>query len=298
MLIWNKIDQMIGSNPNVSKFIFCKDDAIAESVLYAYPDYKTRTVICCSVMSGCPVGCTFCGTGKYYVRNLTSSEITSQVEHLIKTTNIDIAEIGNLQIMLMSMGEPFLNMVEVTQAIKQMLVAYPESQILVSTVAPKVNYSLFDALVMRHKNIGLQFSIHESTDENRNKLIPYKNKLSLKEIAKLGIGYWQLSGNKPQINYCAHENNISYDDASRLRWLFPPHIFNATVSVICETDRCKRTNPVNYADKFAVELGLQGYKVHIFNPAGQDDIGGGCGQLWFVQDWMKKHLFEPKVNIC
>ena len=24
-------------------------------------------------------------------------------------------------------------------------------------------------------------------------------------------------------------------------------------------------------------------------PAGQDDIGGGCGQLWFVQDWMRKN---------
>lgn len=25
----------------------------------------------------------------------------------------------------------------------------------------------------------------------------------------------------------------------------------------------------------------------IFNPAGQDDIGGGCGQLWYFQDWLK-----------
>jgi len=27
----------------------------------------------------------------------------------------------------------------------------------------------------------------------------------------------------------------------------------------------------------------------MFDPAGQDDIGGGCGQLWFVQDWMRKN---------
>ena len=26
----------------------------------------------------------------------------------------------------------------------------------------------------------------------------------------------------------------------------------------------------------------------IFNPDGQDDIGGGCGQLWYVQKWMKE----------
>ena len=33
----------------------------------------------------------------------------------------------------------------------------------------------------------------------------------------------------------------------------------------------------------------EGYNTRIFDPAGQDDIGGGCGQLWYVQDWMKNH---------
>lgn len=33
----------------------------------------------------------------------------------------------------------------------------------------------------------------------------------------------------------------------------------------------------------------KGYNTRIFDPAGQDDIGGGCGQLWYVQDWMKAH---------
>lgn len=32
-----------------------------------------------------------------------------------------------------------------------------------------------------------------------------------------------------------------------------------------------------------------GFSVRVFNPAGQDDIGGGCGQLWFVQKWMKDY---------
>ena len=33
----------------------------------------------------------------------------------------------------------------------------------------------------------------------------------------------------------------------------------------------------------------EGYNTRIFDPAGQDTIGGGCGQLWFVQDWMKSY---------
>ena len=32
-----------------------------------------------------------------------------------------------------------------------------------------------------------------------------------------------------------------------------------------------------------------GYNTRIFDPAGQDDIGGGCGQLWYVQQWMKEN---------
>ena len=30
-----------------------------------------------------------------------------------------------------------------------------------------------------------------------------------------------------------------------------------------------------------------GFSTRVFNPAGQDDIGGGCGQLWYFQDWLK-----------
>lgn len=55
-----KIDRYDSSNKNVTKFIFIKDDAIAESVLYKYPTYKERTVICCSTQSGCKIGCRFC----------------------------------------------------------------------------------------------------------------------------------------------------------------------------------------------------------------------------------------------
>jgi 23S rRNA (adenine2503-C2)-methyltransferase len=42
----------------------------------------------------------------------------------------------------------------------------------------------------------------------------------------------------------------------------------------------------------------RGYNVRVFDPAGQDDIGGGCGQLWFVQEWMKLNpkLAKPSIG--
>ena len=50
------------------------------------------------------------------------------------------------------------------------------------------------------------------------------------------------------------------------------------------------------ADKFELLLVNRGFSTRVFNPAGQDDIGGGCGQLWFVQDWMKEHPEKAKQS--
>ena len=52
------------SDKNVFKYVFETADSIYEAVLYRYGSFQERTVICCSVQSGCPVGCIFCGTGK------------------------------------------------------------------------------------------------------------------------------------------------------------------------------------------------------------------------------------------
>ena len=40
-----------------------------------------------------------------------------------------------------------------------------------------------------------------------------------------------------------------------------------------------------------------GFSTRMFDPAGQDDIGGGCGQLWFVQDWMKNNPDKAKKSV-
>lgn len=58
--MWNNIKKIQSTDENVSKFVFEAKDAIVESVLYKYPTYEDRTVICCSTQSGCPVGCRFC----------------------------------------------------------------------------------------------------------------------------------------------------------------------------------------------------------------------------------------------
>ena len=58
-----QVKRIDSSDENVSKYVFDFGNAVAEAVLYKYPTYEDRTVICCSTQSGCPVGCRFCGAG-------------------------------------------------------------------------------------------------------------------------------------------------------------------------------------------------------------------------------------------
>lgn len=126
------------SEGNVWKYIFYFENAIAEAVLYRYNSFKERTVICCSVQSGCPVGCSFCGTGKRFIRNLTHQEIVGQVSYILRDKNIgNINSCAKFQIMFMSMGEPMLNINEVSEAIHILAAKYPNAQLLISTMAVK-----------------------------------------------------------------------------------------------------------------------------------------------------------------
>src|SRR3954468_10603624 len=116
-MMWNEIRKIEDRSQNVTKYVFSNEDAVAEAVLYKYPEYKDRTVICCSTQSGCPVGCRFCGAGDYFVRSLTAEEIIEQPVYLLNSTGIDSSKIEKLQIMFMSMGEPMYNYEELSKAI-------------------------------------------------------------------------------------------------------------------------------------------------------------------------------------
>jgi 23S rRNA (adenine2503-C2)-methyltransferase len=297
--MFNGVKEVRSSDENVMKFVFEKDNAVAEAVLYKYPTYEDRTVICCSTQSGCPVGCRFCGAGDYFVRSLKCDEIVYQVDHCLESQNINPEDIKNFQIMVMSMGEPMLNFKELEKAFEILTVKYPQAKLLVSSIGPRVDFEPFMDMAQRIDTVGLQFSIHKSTDEERNKLIPFKSKLTLKEIGEVGEVFLARTGRKPFINYCATEES-TIEDVKRLSELFNPDVFEATISVVCERDESVTAAHVRQqeiASCFQQLMMEAGYSTRMFDPAGQDDIGGGCGQLWFVQDWMKNNQHIAKKSV-
>ena len=296
-----KIKTFESTDTNVKKFVFEWGDqpsekkGVAEAVLYRYGEYRKRTVICCSVMSGCPVGCTFCGTGKFFVRNLTKNEIVEQVRSCLETIDCDTRDIEKFQIMFMSMGEPMLNWKELKLAIIELADMYPTAQLLISTSAPTgMIYHLGEMISfsMQIKRLGLQFSVHESTDEARAKLIP-TNTCTLRQIAAMGDVWAAFTGRKPFFNYCVNTDNNGADDARRLASLFNPDVWECTLSVICEKDESVANSinrQLNIIEGFRKCMEDEGFHLRVFNPAGQDDIGGGCGQLWYFQKWLKSNL--------
>ncbi|HIR49599.1 MAG TPA: radical SAM protein [Candidatus Faecimonas gallistercoris] len=285
------------SEGNVWKYVFTKDDIVLEAVLYKYNDFYERTVICCSVMSGCPVGCKFCGTGANFIRNLTSDEIVEQILSVLRDKKIitDINEkCKKLQFMFMSMGEPMLNWTEVEKAIRILHKKFSNAQLLLSTIGCN-NDDVFSQIISLSKEIdkvGLQFSIHKSDDIQRSKLIPFHKKMNLEKIRDAGIIWWKETNRKPFLNYCIDGTNNTEEDFINLTHLFSPVIFNFTFSVVCsknENMKEKSFRNLEIINNFQNKFLEKGYNVRMFNPAGQDDIGGGCGQLWYVQDWLRKH---------
>ncbi len=282
------------SDENVSKFVFEGENIAVEAVLYKYETYKKRTVICCSTQCGCPVGCSFCGTGKFFKRNLTKDEIIEQIDIILNTLDCNPNDIERLQIMFMSMGEPFINYLNVKMAIIELNNKYPNAELLISTSSPYYYMSkYFDDFINLSKainKIGIQFSVHESNDKDRSKLIS-SNTSKLSDIGIFGEKWAIQTKRKPFFNYCVHNGNNSDTNVKELLENFNPDIWECTLSVICEKDQTM-SNAINekleMINSFRSKMTNKGYSLRVFNPAGQDDIGGGCGQLWYFQEWLKK----------
>jgi len=278
-------------NKIVTKFVFDFDGAIAEAILYKYED---RVVICCSTQSGCKVGCKFCGTGEKFIRNLNSKEIEAQVLEILRYKNLlDINDSDKrFQIMFMSMGEPMRNWDNVSDSIKNLHCNLPNAELLISTVGIKDDITKFRIIELSKqiKKIGLQFSIHKSNNVDRHKLIPHKDVMGLWEIRDFGIKWSVETGRPVYLNYCVDGTNNKFENYVELHNIFSKSCFNFTFSVICSKDETMKEAGYKNIEKirlFEDYFIKGGYNTRIFNPDGQDDIGGGCGQLWYFQNAIK-----------
>lgn len=142
-----------------------------------------RSTVCISSQVGCPVDCKFCLTALMGLeRNLTAGEIVGQVLYVARENGLAPTD-SRLNIVMMGMGEPLLNLENVLKATRLLTdegaVGMSPKRITVSTsgIVPRI-YELAKADV-RPK---LAISLNASTEEQRQALMPITRKYHLREL--------------------------------------------------------------------------------------------------------------------
>lgn len=143
-----------------------------------------RYMIGVSCMSGCPIRCKFCATGKLKKwRNLKWTEIVGQVNFVINSNMpmFDPTKSLEFKINYTRSGEPFLNIDNVRKAIEHIDSLYPgKVHHYISTIGIKdADYSWIK------DNITLQVSLHSLDEKKRDWLIPYNKKATIKELGEI-----------------------------------------------------------------------------------------------------------------
>ncbi|MDQ6705483.1 MAG: 23S rRNA (adenine(2503)-C(2))-methyltransferase RlmN [Acidobacteriota bacterium] len=142
-----------------------------------------RDTICISSQVGCPVDCRFCMTALMGLeRSLTAGEIVGQVLFVARENNLPAAG-GRLNIVLMGMGEPLLNLPNVLKATRILTdpqgVGLSERRITLSTsgIIPKI-----EELGKAEVRPKLAISLNASTEESRRELMPITRKYHLADL--------------------------------------------------------------------------------------------------------------------
>jgi 23S rRNA (adenine2503-C2)-methyltransferase len=157
-----------------------EDGRTVETVLM--PE-ESRDTICISSQVGCPVDCQFCLTAKMGIeRNLTAGEIVGQILLVAGRHDLSPAD-SRLNVVMMGMGEPLLNLANVLKASRILFdpaaVGMSPRRVTVSTagIIPKILE--FAAEPMRPK---LAISLNASHEEQRQELMPITKKWHLKDL--------------------------------------------------------------------------------------------------------------------
>ena len=157
-----------------------EDNRTVEAVLM--PE-EGRDTICISSQVGCPVDCKFCLTALMGLeRNLTAGEIVGQVLHIARDAGL-AADGNRLNIVMMGMGEPLLNLDQVLKATRLLTdpagIGLSQKRITVSTagIVPKI--AELGRAEVRPK---LAISLNASSEAQRRELMPITRKYHLADL--------------------------------------------------------------------------------------------------------------------
>lgn len=186
----NLIDRQISKMDGTQKFLFQLDDG--NQIESVFMKYKYGNTACLSTQAGCKMGCKFCASGLLGLsRNLTPSEILSQVIEISKITGEKISNI-----VFMGTGEPLDNYVNVSKFLR--LIHNPEGYNLSMrsiTISTCGLVDRFDQLADDFPQINVAISLHAATDKKRNEIMPINKKFPIASVVQKAREY--VSKNRP-----------------------------------------------------------------------------------------------------
>jgi len=178
---------------------------------------KRGITLCISSQAGCGMACVFCATGTLGLkRNLKADEIVAQVVHMLATTN-DWTDPG-FNIVFMGMGEPLANYAQTMKAIR---VLHAEEGLRVG--ARRITVSTCGMVPQMHRlakeglSLGLAVSLHATTDDLRDRLVPINRRYPLRELVRAADFYAETTGRRVTLEYILLAGvNDRKGDAERL----------------------------------------------------------------------------------
>ncbi len=272
------LEEKVSADGLTRKVLFAlRDDQTIESVLM---HYERRHTTCISTQVGCALGCVFCATGQSgFLRNLTPGEIVEQVlyfAHLLKAEGERLTNV-----VLMGMGEPLANYEAAWQAIETLThddgFNLGARRITISTVGlvPGIR-----RLAEEGTQIGLAVSLHASTDELRDKLIPINRRYPLAQLMAACRHYFERTGRRISFEYALINGiNDSPEQARQLAHLLAGlfcHVNLIPLNPVPESPY--QPSPRGRILAFQAELN----RLKVPNTLRVErgvDIRAGCGQL-------------------
>ncbi|HET6306320.1 MAG TPA: 23S rRNA (adenine(2503)-C(2))-methyltransferase RlmN [Rhodopila sp.] len=275
------------STDSTRKWLFRFRDGQEAETVYIPDPVEDRGAVCISSQVGCTLSCRFCHTGtQTLVRNLGAPEIVSQFMAARDSYGEWPSPKGETPrllstIVLMGMGEPLYNYVNVAKAMKIVMdnegIALSRRRITLSTsgVVPMMDRA------GEELGVNLALSLHAVTDELRDELVPLNRKYPIKEVLAACRRYPGASNaRRITFEYIMLKGiNDSEAEARELVRLIAG--MPAKVNLI-------PFNPwpgSNYEpstkaalDRFAAIVNAAGFASPIRTPRGQD-ILAACGQL-------------------
>lgn len=189
------------SSDGVTKYLLEAQDG--ERIETVHIPADNRITQCISTQVGCAMRCAFCASGQLGCRrNLSAAEIVAQ----IMTLAIDVGAYPN-NVVVMGMGEPFMNYDEVLRALRilnsQAGINIGARHITISTcgIVPGI-----EKLAQEGVQFELSVSLHAPNNTLRNQLMPVNKKWPMEILLKACNHYTEKTGRIVTYEYTLVKN--------------------------------------------------------------------------------------------